>query len=363
MYFTEKDYQKQIAEKIVSLDQLKSYIELPDDTIFAVKKIKKQFKWGTTPYYASLMDAKNESCPIRRQALPSVNELEDDPALCDYDPLKEGENSPIEGLVQVYNDRVALCVSDSCASYCRFCFRKYYFKKKKSAFDTIDSGIEFIKKNKKVRDVLITGGDPFLLDEGYLESILIRLREIKHVEIIRIGTRLLCTLPQRFTPELAQMLEKYHPLFVNVQFNHPKEITKEVFTAASTLLKAGIPLQNQSVLLKGVNDSADVMKSLVQRLVRARIIPYYLFQCQLVTGTKHFRVRLEDGIELMRILRGHTTGFAIPLYVLDTPYGKVPLCYNRFVKRNNDYVLLETYTGKIWHEYNPMRASTLLDPL
>ena len=204
--------------------------------------------------------------------------------------------------------------------------------------------------------MLLTGGDPFLLDERYLESILIRLREIKHVEIIRIGTRLLCTLPQRFTPELAQMLEKYHPIFVNVQFNPPKEITKEVFTAASTLLKAGIPLQNQSVLLKGVNDSADVMKSLIQRLVRARIIPYYLFQCQLVTGTKHFRVRLEDGIELMRRLRGHTTGFAIPQYVLDTPYGKVPLSYNRFVKRTGDYVLLETYKGKIWHEYNPEKA-------
>ena len=283
MYFTEKDYQKQLNEKIVSVDQLKNFIGVPDDTVLAVKKAKGQFKWGTTPYYASLMDVNDENCPIRRQALPSIRELEDDTKLCNYDPLQEGLNSPVEGLVQVYNDRVALCISDFCASYCRFCFRKYYFKKKKSAFETVDSGIEWIRENKNIRDVLLR-----------------RLSEIKHVEIIRIGTRLLCTLPQRFTPELAQMLEKYHPIFVNVQFNHPKEVTREAEKAARTLLKAGIPLQNQSVLLKGVNDSQKVMKSLIEKLVRARIIPYYLFQCQLVTGTRHFRVKIEDGIELIR---------------------------------------------------------------
>ncbi len=353
MYFTEADYQKQMEERITSPRDLKKFIELPEDTLSAFNKTKKLFKWGTTPYYAALMDRLDENCPLRLQTLPSLHEASECAEVASYDPLLEGENSPQENLVQVYDDRVAFCISDSCASFCRFCFRKYYFEKKKSAAETIDANIDYIRKNKNIRDVLLTGGDPFMLDDDSLEAILKRLHEIKHVEVIRIGTRLLCTMPQRFTPKLVEMLEKYHPLYVNVQFNHPTEITDEVRTAAATLLKAGIPLQNQSVLLKGVNDSLPVMKRLVEKLLTARIIPYYLFQCQLVAGTAHLRARIEDGIEIMRQLRGYTTGFAIPQYILDTPYGKVPLSYNRFVKRDGDHVLLETFKGRVWREYNP----------
>jgi lysine 2,3-aminomutase len=353
MHFTKTEYQKQLDERIISIDQLKQFIEISDDTAAALKRTKDLFKWGTTPYYASLMDKTDINCPVRLQAVPSVFEAKDKASCASFDPLLESGNSPVENLVQVYKDRVAFCVSDSCASFCRFCFRKYYFKKKKSAQETIGAGIRYIRENKEIRDVLLTGGDPFMLDNNSLESILRRLRDIRHVEIIRIGTRLLCTLPHRFDSSLAEMLEKYHPIYINVQFNHPKEITKEVHWAAATLLKAGIPLQNQSVLLKGINDSVEVMKSLNERLLKARIIPYYLFQCQLIAGGEHFRVKIEDGIEIMRRLRGFTTGFAIPQYILDTPYGKVPLSYNRFVKRDGDYVHLETFPGKIWKEYNP----------
>jgi lysine 2,3-aminomutase len=354
MYFTSDDFKKQIDERVVSLDQLKSFIRLTDDTKTALKNTKNIFKWGTTPYYASLMDLTDTSCPVRLQTLPSTDEVVS--ASCaSNDPLLESENSPIDNVVHVYRDRVAFCISDSCASFCRFCFRKYYFSKKKPAAETLDSGIDYIRRNPEIRDVLLTGGDPFMLDDDLLESILKRLREIKHVEIIRIGTRLLCTLPQRFTTELCTMLEKYHPLYVNVQFNHEKEITGEVKKAAATLLKAGIPLQNQSVLLRGVNDSYETMKRLNEKLLACRIRPYYLFQCQLIAGGDHFRARIEDGIEIMRKLRGHTTGFAIPQYVLDTPYGKVPLSYNRFVKRDGDYVHLETFDGRVWEEYNPTK--------
>ncbi len=354
MHFTQKDYQKQIDERVVTLEQLKQFIDITDDTKAAFTKLRKLFKWGTTPYYASLMDKEDTACPVRLQTLPSVWEAQDCTPCASSDPLMETENSPVENIVQVYNDRVAFCISDACASFCRFCFRKYYFNKKKSARETFDKGLEYIRSNKEIRDVLLTGGDPFLLDDETLETVLRRLREIKHVQIIRIGTRLLCTLPQRFNAKIAGMLEKYHPIYINVQFNHPKEITNEVRIAASTLLKAGIPLQNQSVLLKGINDSVKVMKHLVEKLLSVRIIPYYVFQCQLVAGTTHFRVKIEDGIDIMRRLRGITTGFAIPQYVLDTPYGKVPLSYNRFVTRKGDYVLLETYKNKIWHEFNPL---------
>lgn len=351
---TDIEYKKQIKERIFSKDQLKKYIDITDEIEAALKKTEGLFKWGMTPYYASLMDKTDEACPIRMQVLPSLTEADDKTVLSSNDPLLESVNSPVENLVQVYKDRVAFCVSDSCASFCRFCFRKYYFDDgKKSANETIDAGIDYIRENTEIRDVLITGGDPFMLDDDRLESILKRLRELKHVEIIRIGTRMLCTLPQRFDEKLATMLEKYHPLYVNVQFNHPKEITSEVAKAADTLLKAGIPLQNQSVLLKGVNDSVEVMKELIQKLLQVRIIPYYVFQCQLISGGAHFRARIEDGIDIFKRLRGYTTGFAIPQYVLDTPYGKVPLSYNRVKKRDGDYVHLETFSGKVWEEYNP----------
>jgi len=355
MQFTENDFIKQVEERVYSIDTLKKFIDPTDDILEALKQTEGLFKWGTTPYYASLMARADEKCPLRLQTLPSLTEACDKSLCTSLDPLLEGENSPIENLVHVYKDRVAFCISDSCASFCRFCFRKYYFEKKKSAYETIDAGIDYIRSKSDIRDVLLTGGDPFMLDDDLLESILMRLREIKHVEIIRIGTRMLCTLPQRFNEKLAAMLEKYHPLYINVQFNHPKEITTEVRTAADTLHKAGIPLQNQSVLLKGVNDSAEVLKSLNEKLLTARIIPYYLFQCQLIAGGDHFRVAIEDGIEIMRQLRGYTTGFAIPQYILDTPHGKVPLSYNRFIKRDEDYVHLETFSGKIWKEYNPVK--------
>ena len=219
MHFTKNDFIKQVEHRVVTPDQLGRFIDLTDDTLSALKQTENLFKWGTTPYYASLMDRADEKCPVRLQTLPSGKESCEKALCTSLDPLMESDNSPVENVVHVYKDRVAFCISDSCASFCRFCFRKYYFEERKSAAETLDAGIEYIRENKEIRDVLLTGGDPFMLDDDYLESILRRLKEIKHVQMIRIGTRLLCTLPQRFTENLAEMLSKYHPLYINVQFN------------------------------------------------------------------------------------------------------------------------------------------------
>jgi lysine 2,3-aminomutase len=311
------------------------------------------YPWRITPYYAGLMDPDDPDCPIRRQAIPSPDEL-DDP-LGTRDPIGEEPRSPAPNLIRLYRDRVAWCVTAACPVNCRFCFRKRLAASPDagdySAAARRDA-LAYIARTPEIRDVLVTGGDPLMLPDETIADILGSLRAIGHVEIVRIGTRTPVTLPTRITPELCTMLEKHHPLWVNTHFNHPKELTPEAVAACARLAAAGIPLGNQSVLLKGINDDTDTMRRLVQGLVRARVRPYYLFQCHRAPGTAHFRTPVETGLALVSALRGSTTGFAVPTYVVDTPRGKVTLSPQTIVERTPDAVVLRCPDGSTWTEPN-----------
>ncbi len=301
------------------------------------------------------MDPENPLCPLRKQAIPDAEEL-DDP-LGVPDPLDEGKHQPVELIIRVYPDRVAFCVGNRCAVYCRHCLRKETMVGKEGVDPPeakIQKGIDYIKEHEEIRDVLLTGGDPLLMEDERIEDLLQRLHEIPHVEVIRIGSRTPCTLPQRITPELCTMLAKYHPLYLNTQFNHPAEITAEAEAACARLAGAGIPLGNQSVLLKGINDDAQVMRKLCRELMRIRVRPYYLYQCQVLSGTRHFRTTIERGREIMAKLQGYISGLAVPKYLIDTPYGKTPLSPNYVEGRRGDDFVLRSWDGKEWKEPNPL---------
>jgi lysine 2,3-aminomutase len=325
-----------------------------EDECVAIDALSRRFRFVITPYYASLMDPDDPDCPIRRQVVPRSAELDDPMGLAD--PLDEVLHSPVKNVVRVYPDRIAFCVNNECALYCRYCLRKrmvgdeeWTMRKRE-----LETALDWIRRTPAIRDVLLTGGDPLVFSDDRLEWLLAELRAIGHVEIIRLGTRLPVTLPYRVTDELCRMLERYHPVWVNTHFNHPRECTAEAARACDRLLRAGIPVGNQSVLLAGINDDAAVMKALCERLVAMRVRPYYCYQAQLLEGTAHFRVPIERGLEIFRALRGRTSGFAIPQYVLDTPYGKVPLQHPYARGREGDHYVVESYDGKIWKEPNPL---------
>ena len=344
----------QMKNQVASSDDLANIFALTGNEKEAFVKLHSKFHAGITPYYMTLMDPLNENCPVRLQAIPRLEELTDLVGIAD--PLGEVANSPVKEVVHVYPDRVAFCVAQLCPVYCRYCFRKRRDEEVGLHFNPkiVDAGIEYITSNKKIRDVLITGGDPFIAHDSTLENLLSRLRAIPHVEILRVGTRVPVTLPYRITEELADMLAQFHPLWVNTHFNCPEELTPEAAAAVDTLLRRGIPVGNQSVLLRGVNDSFERMKQLVEGIVRIRARPYYLYQAQIVEGTEHLRVPIEKGLDIMRALRGNTTGFAIPQYVLDTPSGKVPLSVNHVIGRNGNDVMIESLTTAPWAEPNPL---------
>jgi lysine 2,3-aminomutase len=273
------------------------------------------------------------------------------------DPLDEVGQSPVPGVIRIYPDRVAFTVFDVCPVFCRFCFRKRLFDPAADPppSDYIDAGIDYIARTPEIRDVLITGGDPLMATDTWLAHILSRIRAIPHVEIIRFGTRMPVALPQRITPELCALIEQYHPIWINTHFNHPNEITPEAALACDRLTKAGVQLGNQSVLLRGVNDDVETMRALVHGLLRIRVRPYYLFQCHLIEGTNHLRTTIERGVEIAEALRGYTSGLANPLYVVDTPRGKVPILPKRgLIRRDGDDVVLETFEGCEWREWNPI---------
>lgn len=349
------DWRWQLRNRVTTLEDLRKYVDVSDDEAREINAASETFRWDITPYYASLMDKDDRNCPIRKQAIPSGLELREDFGGT-WDPLLEEENSPVSSLIRVYPDRVAFCISNQCAVFCRHCLRKRLAGEvdQHLSREQIEAGVEYIRTHEDIRDVLLTGGDALLFPQTRLEDLLAQLRRIPHVEIIRLGSRTPCTLPQRITPELCDMLEKYHPIWINVQFNHPKEITPEAEAACARLLKAGIPLGNQSVLLKGINDTPEVMTKLVRELVRLRVRPYYLYQAQTLKGTEHFITPIERGIEIIRSIRGFTTGFAEPKYVLDTPYGKIPMGPDYMVGRDGDYWVVQSFEGKVWREFNPL---------
>ena len=348
------DWRWQMRERISTVEELGRYLRLSEAERAQIRAAGTQYRWSITPYYANLMDPDDPACPLRLQQVPSVHELHDDLGL--PDPLAELDNSPVDAVVHVYPDRVAFKITNVCPTYCRYCFREYFVGNHDEHHTRakLQQGIDYIARTPTIRDVLVTGGDPFLFSDERLDDLLGRLRAIDHVEIIRFGTRTPCTLPQRTTPELCRILARHHPLWLNTHFNHPREITPEAARACDLLLGAGIPLGNQTVLLKGVNDDVGVMRALIHGLLRMRVRPYYVFQCQLLAGTSHLRTTIERGLEVMRGLRGHLTGFGVPTYVLDTPYGKVPLVPQYLLGRAGDEVVVRTWDGHLWREPNPL---------
>jgi lysine 2,3-aminomutase len=349
----DEDWTYQIRNNINTIEKLKEYVELTQEEEEDILAVQAEFSWLITPYYASLMDRDNPNCPIRRQVVPDAAELHD--PLGVMDPLEEEKHSPAPNVIKVYPDRIAWCVSNRCATLCRHCLRKRMVGREDFDFsaEARNAALDYIAETPEIRDVLLTGGDPLIYPDDVVEDILSRLCAIDHVEIVRIGSRTPCTMPQRITMKLCSMLRKYHPLWLNTQFNHPKELTEEAVEACARLADAGIPLGNQSVLLRGINDDPALMKALVRGLVKMRVRPYYLYQCQILSGTAHFRTPVEAGIEIIRNLRGFTTGFAIPAYVLDTPYGKVPMGPEYMVDRDEESVYLKNFEGRIWREPNP----------
>ncbi len=312
-----------------------------------VKKVAKNFKFRITPYYANLIKEKGD--PIYRQIVPDPAELAENSGAAD--PLNEDEDSPVPSIVHRYPDRVLFLVSHSCGSYCRFCTRKRKVgDSTKINPRSIEDGLDYIRQHTEIRDVIISGGDPLMLSDNKLEYILKSLRAIEHIQILRIGSRMPCFLPQRITPKLVKMLQRYHPLYMNVHFNHPDEITEEAARALNLLANAGIPLGNQTVLLKGVNDDPEVMKKLVQKLLTVRVRPYYIYQADYVKGTEYLRTKVSKGLEIIQAIRGWTSGLAVPQFVIDAPGGggKIPLLPAYVQSIDDEKVVLRNYQGKVF---------------
>jgi len=344
------DWKWHVRNRIETIDDLRKYVKLTEMEVDGVKDCLTTLRMAITPYYLTLIDPDNPNDPVRKQAIPTDLELYRSPADLE-DPLHEDGDSPVHGLTHRYPDRALLLVTDQCSMYCRHCTRRRFAGQKDTAMPSshIDKAIEYIAANSQIRDVVVSGGDPLLLADNKLEGILQKLRAIPHVEIIRIGTRTPVVLPQRITPELCDMLKKYHPIWVNTHYNHPKEITTDAAKACELLSYAGIPIGNQSVLLAGVNDCVHVMRKLVHELVKVRVRPYYIYQCDLSYGLSHFRTPVAKGIEIIEGLRGHTSGFCVPTYVVDAPGGggKIPVMPNYLISSGYEKTILRNYEGVI----------------
>ncbi|MBN1953686.1 MAG: lysine 2,3-aminomutase [Anaerolineae bacterium] len=343
------DWRWQLMHRLSSAGELRQVIRLTPEEEEGIAA-EQHFRIDVTPYFASLMNPDDPTCPIRRQVIPTRRELIGFQAAM-VDSLSEEAHSPVPGLVHRYPDRVLMLVTTQCASYCRYCTRSRIVGDPHVQFSRqhYATQIEYIANTPAVRDVLVSGGDPLMLPLPILENLLQRLRDIPHVQVLRIGTRIPIFLPQRIDTEMVAMLRRYHPLWMNVHINHPREMTAEAFAACTRLADAGIPLGCQTVLLAGINDCPNVMKELVHALVRARVRPYYLYQCDLVPGAGHFRTPVGKGIEIIEALRGHTSGFAVPTYVIDAPGGggKVPIGPQYLISQSDRRVVLRNFEGFI----------------
>ncbi len=339
----------QLKNRITSIEQLEQYMTLTADERAGCLFASHKLSLAITPYFFNLIDRNDPECPLRKQMIPRAGETQISSEE-QLDSLGEDEHSPVPGLVHRYPDRVLFLVTDRCAAYCRYCTRSRLVSNAQdyNFHPEYEQGLRYIESHPEVRDVLLSGGDPLLLSDRKLEHLLARLREIPHVEFIRIGSRIPTFLPQRITPELCDLFKKYGAIWMSIHVNHPKECTQELKDACERLSYAGVPLGNQSVLLKGVNDDADVMKALVQRLLRMRVRPYYIYQMDLITGGSHFKVDVRKGIEIIRALRGHTTGYAVPQYVIDAPGGggKVPINPEYLEEINDKEVVFRNFEGK-----------------
>jgi lysine 2,3-aminomutase len=344
------DWRWQNRNRIRSLEQLERMIRVTDDERQAILRHTGPLPVGLTPYYMGLLDPDDAAQPLRRTVIPTLAEFARVPGEQD-DPLGEDGTSPVPGLVHRYPDRVLLLVTNFCSVYCRYCTRARLVGasgERALKKTDIDRAIEYIERTPAVRDVLVSGGDPLSLDEDRLEYVLARLRSIKHLEFVRIGTKQPVVQPMRVTPTLTRMLRKYHPLWMSLHFTHPSEITPEVTEACGRLADAGIPLGSQTVLLKGINDEAETLKQLFHGLLRIRVRPYYLYQCDPISGSSHFRTTVDEGLTLIQALRGHTTGYAVPSYVVDAPGGggKIALFPDVVMGREGDDLILRNFQGK-----------------
>ncbi|MGA1865374.1 MAG: KamA family radical SAM protein [bacterium] len=346
----------QLKKRITNIDKL-SFTWLTRDQKNLLNQVCQRFPMAITPYYLSLMNPEDPDDPIMKQALPSVYEtLSSETSYSD--PLNEDANSPVKGLTHRYPDRALFVLTNSCAVYCRHCTRKRIWKEGRENTLTraeIENALDYILRHDEIRDVLISGGDPLMLPVPLLKYVLREVRSIPHVEIIRIGTRAPAVLPQRIDKPLLEVLERFGPIWLNTQFNHPKEITDQSGEACELLLRRGIPVNNQTVLLKGINDRPEIIKELNQKLLRIKVRPYYLFQCDPVIGTEHFRTSLWKGVEIMEQLRGHTSGLAIPHFVIDLPGGggKVPVLPEYIISRSNNQITFRNYEGKQFVHHEP----------
>jgi len=346
-------WMEQLQESVDTLDRLKTMINVTAEEEYAIAALKT--RWGSTPYFVSLMDRDDPGCPIRKQVIPSLKEKENVHGIPNYLIWKENRDTEEirpDSIARQYNDRIAFTVTDMCANYCRHCFRKELVVDRdlKLRMD-VEEGLRWIREHEEIRDVLITGGDPFILSDDKIDYLIRKLREIPHIEMIRFGTRTPIVLPQRITTGLQRVLEGFHrvPIWVNTQCNHPKEITEETARAVYDLLRCGVNVGNQAVLLKGINDDVQTFKALHQKLLSIRIRPYYVFYCEPAPGIDHFRTPVEKGAELIRdAIRGHTTGLAQPMYVIATNIGKIPLMPDYYIvdKDEKEYTL-RNYQGKL----------------
>lgn len=355
----------QMRNRISDVKKLKQLLSLTDEEAGHIEFISKRFRWAVSPYYLSLMQPDNPGCPVRMQGIPSILEIRDN---CGKeDPMAEEYTSPAPRITRRYADRLIINVTNQCAMFCRHCQRRRNIGEvdRPASVEDVKASIDYIRANPEVRDVLITGGDPLTLSDEWLDWILTELDKIEHVEIKRIGTRVPVTMPQRITPELCNMLEKHHPIFINTHFNHPMEVTRESLQATRMLAKAGIPLGNQAVLLKGINNDAHVMKKLNHELLKIHVRPYYIFHAKHVKGTAHFITTIQEGLEIMENLRGYTSGLAVPWYIINAPggAGKTPLLPQYLLSVEKDNVLIRTWEGKVFRFANGGNEENSSEPL
>ena len=345
------DWHWQVSNRIRTKDKIKSMLCLSEEETAALENKDRLLPISVTPYYMSLLSENDSNQSIRRSVIPTIYELKQSPGEAD-DPLGEEKQSAVPGLVHRYPDRVLFLVHDFCSTYCRYCTRSRVVGHGElhSNHSRLEKALDYIRNTPTIRDVLLSGGDPLLLSDDRLDRLLTRLRQIPHVEIIRIGTKIPSVLPQRVTPQLVRILHRHHPLWMSLHFIHPDECTPETYRACNLLADAGIPLGSQTVLLKGINDNVDTMKELVHHMMKMRVRPYYLYQCDPITGSAHFRTPIEKGLEIIRGLRGFTSGYAVPTYVVDAPGGggKIPLMPDYVAGRDNDSILLKNYQGEVY---------------
>ena len=353
------DWRWQLRNRLRDVRALRRMVPLTADEEEAVSRLGDHLPVGITPYYAALIDPFDARDPLRKTMIPTTGELVQGPGEAD-DPLAEDSHMPVPGLVHRYPDRVLFLITNFCATYCRYCTRarmvgqtgEYHFNN-----DQYQQALDYIEAHREIRDVLLSGGDPLTMMDDRLEWLISRLRSIKHVEFIRVGSKVPAVLPQRVTPELCRMLRRYHPLWMSIHFMHPNELTPEVGQACERLADAGIPLGSQTVLTKGVNDNVETMKRLVHGLLKIRVRPYYLYQCDPISGSAHFRTSVEKGLEVIAGLRGHTTGYGVPTFVIDAPGGggKIPLIPDSVVGREGDCIVLRNYEGKTFRYPDPVQ--------